>query len=484
MKKSFGSVPKTRLKRLFEALMAFAVEEKRGFLHLKYGHQVILRHGQLPNQIYVRTSTSALAGLTNQYEALQDKGTNEPLVSWQVTETLKHLETTLGILADCRRKRQGATERYFKLELWYPLSEVRLNLAEVNRRWPKSRSSVSIESSDLSITPFARNQQLLKLIRVATQPITWKQFAIAIGLPEDSELQSKTLLAETCILLLGNPPCEWSQYLYRFSPLHILDGGAGTKLLSLLPKVLPLQRSTVDVIVSQMVHIQSWPSGETNSFLLLLAHSEEWFGLYILTEIAWKLLDAEETKLATQLVMLLSDKQLYKSQIQRLLEIKQAALSQQDTKVILLSGAMLRSKGLPPSFKGKVNSLLIQSLIFSEKHHLAWKACERAMKDISPETDLENWLTFQFILSQLDIFFDRADSGWARLVGLEKIIMAQQCKHFQPLILQLKGEYYQSVGDYSHARSSFHESLEQYQLLRQFSKVQELKNKLSKMHQK
>jgi hypothetical protein len=58
MKKSFGSVPKTRLKRLFEALLAFAIEEKRGILHLKYGTQVILRYGQLSNQIYVRTSTS------------------------------------------------------------------------------------------------------------------------------------------------------------------------------------------------------------------------------------------------------------------------------------------------------------------------------------------------------------------------------------------------------------------------------------------
>jgi hypothetical protein len=214
MKKSLGTVPKTRLKRIFEALMVFANEKKRGPLHLKYAHQVTLKPGQQTNQVSVRTSTAALAGLTNQYEALQDKEINEPLVSWQVAETLEHLETTLGILVDCRRKRQGATERYFKLELWYPLSEVRLNLAEVNCRWPKSHSSVSKQTSDLSLSPFARNQRLLKLISVATQPINWRQFAIAIGLSEENELQNKKLLAETCILLLANPPHSWNQYLY------------------------------------------------------------------------------------------------------------------------------------------------------------------------------------------------------------------------------------------------------------------------------
>jgi Effector-associated domain 4 len=479
MKKSFGSVPKTRLKRLFEALLAFAVEEKRGILHLKYGNQVILRYGQLSNQIYVRTSSSALAGLTNQYETFQKKGINEPLESWHVAETLKHLETTLGILIDCRRKRQGATERYFRLELWHPFSEIQFNLDEVNRRWPNSRSTFPNESSDLSLTPFTRNKRLLKLIHEATQPITWQQFANAIGLSENNEHQSKALLAETCILLLENPPSEWLQYLYRFSPLHILDGGAGTQLLSLLPKNLALQRSTIDLILDRIIHIQTWPIGETNSFLIQLAHSDEWFGINILTEIAWKLLDSSETQLATQIVMLLSDKQLYKSQAQKLLEIKQAVLSRQYAKVLLSAGEILKNKGLPPSFKSKVNSLIIQSLINSDKHHLAWKVCEKAMKNVSPETDLDDWLTFQFILTQLDIFFDRTDCAWARLVGLEKIVMAQQCKSFQPLILQLKGEYYQSVKDYSQAKFSFNESLAQYQTLRHFLRIQDVEEKLS-----
>jgi tetratricopeptide (TPR) repeat protein len=483
MKKSLGAVPKTRLKRIFEALMVFANEKKRGPMHLKHAHQVTLKHGQQPNQVYVRTSTAALADLTNQYEALQDKGINEPLVSWQVAETLEHLETTLGILVDCRRKRQGATERYFKLELWYPLSEVRLNLAEVNCRWPKSHSSVSKQTSDLSLNPFARNRQLLKLISVSMQPITWKQFAIAIGLSEENELQSKKLLAETCILLLDNPPHSWNQYLYRFSPLHLLEAGAGEQLLSFLPQIPPLQRSTVDLIVDQMVHIQSWPSGETNSFLLQLAHSEEWASLQTLIEIAWKLLDAGEEQLATQLVTLISDKQLYKSQINKLFEIKQAAISQESSQVIFLAGKMLRSKGLPTSLKAKVIYLLIQGLINTGKNHLAWNVCERAIKNVSPETDLEDWLRFQCNLCHQDIFFGRNDCAGARLIGLEKIISAQHSKHFHPLILQLKGEYYQSLEDYSQAQSNFQASLEQYQMLRQFSMAQELINKLSKIHQ-
>jgi Effector-associated domain 4 len=426
MKKSLGTVPKTRLKRIFEALMVFANENKRGPLHLKHAHQVILRHGQQTNQISVRASIAALASLTNQYEALQDKGINEPLVSWQVAESLEHLETTLGILIDCRRKRQGATERYFKLELWYPLSEVRLNLAEVNCRWPtKSHSSVSKHTSDPSLSPFAQNQRLLKLISAATKPIDWRQFAVAIGLSEENELQNKKLLADTCILLLANPPQSWKQYLYRFSPLHLLEAGEGGQLLSFILKIPPLQRSTVDLIVDRIVNIQSWPSGETNSFLLQLAHSEEWVGLKTLTEVAWKLVDAEEHQLAAQLVTLLPDTQLYKSQIQILFEIKRAAISQQPVQVILLAGKMLRGKGLPPSLKAKVIYLLIQGLMNTGKNYLAWRVCERAIKDVSPETDLDDWLRFQCTLCLQDIFFDRSDCARARLIGLEKIVTAQ-----------------------------------------------------------
>jgi tetratricopeptide (TPR) repeat protein len=483
MKKSYGSVPKTRLKRIFEALLVLANENKRGPLHLKCGSQMTLRRGKQPNQVYVRTSTATLAEFTNQYEALQDKGANDPLVSWQVAETLRHLESTLGILIDCRSKRQGATERYFRLELWYPLAEVRLNLSEVNRRWPKSLSIEHKSSSEPSISPFARNRQLLKLIQAAAQPITWQQFAIAIGLSEVSEQQSKTLLAETCILLLSNPPEAWCQYLYRFSPFHLLEARAGEHLLSLISKIPSLQRSTVDIVVDQIARIQSWPSGETNSFLLQLAHGEEWAGLQTLTEISWKLLDAGEAQLANQLITLLSDEQLYKSKIQELLEIKQIAITDQHNQVILLSGAMLRRKGLPAYLKGKITHLLIQGLVLTGKYHLAWKVSERAIKDISPETDLENWLVFQCTLCSLDIYFGRKGNAEARLLGLEKIVEAQYSKHVQPLILQLKGEYYQSLKDFSQAQSYFQSSLEHYEILRQSSRVQELRDKLRKINQ-
>ncbi len=483
MKKSLGMVPKTRLKRVFEALLFFANEHKRGLLHLKYAHQLILRQGQQPNHVYVRTSTAALANLTNQYESLQDREINEPLVSWQVAETLEHLETTLGILVDCRRKRQGATERYFKLELWYPLSEVRLNLAEVNCRWPKSHALVSkpILTSTPAQSPFAQNKRLIKLISVATQPIDWKQFAIAIGLSEDNEMQSKKLLAETCILLLDNPPHSWKQYLYRYSPLHFLDAGASEQLLSYLSKFSPLQRSTVDLIVEKIVINQSWPSGEINSFLLRLAHSDEWAGVQTLTEIVWKLMDSGENQIASQIIILLTNKQLYKSQIQKLFEIKRASTSQQSVQVIVLAGKMLCSKGLPSSFKAKVTHLLIQSLIITGKHHLALKVCDRSIKNISPEINLEDWLRFQCTLCDLDIFFGRNKCAGARLIGLEKIISAQNSKHFYPLVLQLKGEYYQSFKDYSQAQSNFQANLEQYRMLRQFSKVQELTKKIEQI---
>ena len=439
MKQSHGSVPKTRLKRVFEALMAFAIEKKKDSLHLKYAQLVTLRYGKFPTQISVHTSTSALAGLTNLYEELQNKGICEPVVPWQVAEALKHLETTLGILVDCRQKRQGATERFFKLELWHPISEIQSNLEEINRKWPISQSSVLTGTSDQSHSPFSRNKQLLKLINVATQPITWKQFSNAIGLSEANELQSKILLAETCILLIENPPSYWNQYLHRFTPLHLLEAGLETQLLLLLTKIPSLQRATIDLIVDQMILIHSWPSGEINSFLLLLAHSEEWGAIKTLIDIAWKLLDVGEEQLTNHLVQLLPDKLIYKPQIQKLLEVKKASLSNQDFQTILLAGEILKIIGLPESLKAKVTSLLIKELIIIKKYKLAWKICERVLKSTSPESDLEDWLTFQLAQCKLEFILGESDCAKARLTGLEKIVLAQNCKFFYPLVLDLKG---------------------------------------------
>ena len=459
--------------------MAFAIEEKKAPLHLKYAQLVTLRYGKLPTQISVRTSTSALAGLTNLYEELQNKGICEPVVPWQVAEALKHLETTLGILVDCRQKRQGATERFFRLELWHPISEIQSNLEEINRKWPKPQSSVPTGPLDQSHSPFSRNQQLLKLINVATQPITWRQFSNAIGLSEANELQSKLLLAETCILLIDNPPSYWIQYLYRFAPLHLLEAGIGAQLLPLLTKIPSLQRSTVDLIVEQMIRIHSWPSGETNSFLLLLAHSEEWGAIKTLIEIVWKLLDSGEEQLANQLVQLLPNDLIYKSQIQKLLEVKKAALYNQNFHTILLAGKMLKVIGLPESLKAKVISLLIKELIIIKRHKLAWKICERALKNTSPESNLEDWLTFQLALCELEFILKKTDCAGARLIGLEKIVLAQNCKFFYPLVLELKGEYCISKNDKVQARANLQESLKHYQISCKFSKVKQLENKLN-----
>jgi hypothetical protein len=144
----------------------------------------------------------------------------------------------------------------------------------------------------------------------------------------------------------------------------------------------------------------------------------------------------------------------------------------------------LHSKGVPPSLKAKVIYLLVQGLINTGNHNLAWKVCERAIKNVSPETDLEDWLRLQCILCHQDIFFNRNDSAGARLMGLEKIVAAQHSKHFKPLILELKGEYYQSLEDYSKARSNFKDSQEQFEMLRQFSRVQELIQKIEQIQHK
>ena len=459
--------------------MAFAIEEKTDPLHLKYAQLITLRYGKLPTQISIRTSTSTLAGLTNLYEELQNKGICEPVVPWQVAEALKHLETTLGILVDCRKKRQGATERFFRLELWHLISEIQSNLEEINRKWPKPQSSVLTGTSDQSHSPFSRNQQLLKLINVATQPITWRQFSTAIGLSEANELQSRMLLAETCILLIENPPSYWIQYLHRFAPLHLLEAGVGAQLLPLLTKIPLLQRSTVDLIVEQIIRIHSWPSGETNSFLLLLAHSEEWGAIKTLIEVAWKLVDAEEEQLANQLVQLLPNNLIYKSQIQKLLEVKEAALHNQNFQAILLAGKMLKSIGLPESLKAKIISSLIKELIITKRLKLAWKICERALKNTSPEIDLEDWLTFQFALCELEFILEKNECAGARLIGLEKIVLAQNCKSFYPLVLELKGEYYISKHDYAQARENLQESLKHYQMSHKFSKIKQVENKLN-----
>lgn len=479
MKMSYGAVPKARLKRVLEALLNYAVEEKNGPLHLKYRQLVHLRRGKQPNELYVRTSTAALQDLINQFEVFQDKDADQPFLRWQISEALKHLEITLGILVDCRRKTQGATDRSFRLHFWHPIIEIHLNLSEVNHRWPKSQPLAMKPSLDSGQNHIGENKQLLQLMQFAVKPITPQQFARAIGLLADNEKQSKTLLAETCIFLLQNLLDSCRQYLYRFSAFHLLEAELGEQLLSLICKTPQLQRATVDTVVDQFVQIQAWPSGGTNGFLLQLANSEEWTGLQTLTEIAWKLIEVDETQLAMQLINLLSEEQIYKSKIQELLEIKKDTVKCQPIKILLRVGSILRKKGLPKTLKAKAALLLTEALIQANKHNLSWKVCEREIRNISPETDLENWLAFQCRLCSLDLYFNQYDSAAARLMGLEKIVEAQCSRHFEPIVQQLKGEYFQNIGDIFQAQSAFQLSLEKYEQLHYFVRAKNLKNKMS-----
>jgi hypothetical protein len=141
MKKySFGPAPRSRVKRLLEALLVYAAENEEGELH-----NIIHQGLDISNdgiRLIFRTNIKVLVQLINAYEKVSQKDYEDEVLKWQVQEALHHLESSLGILQDHRLKGQGSEVWNFSILLWYPYKEIKRNLEAVDNKWPSSKSSV------------------------------------------------------------------------------------------------------------------------------------------------------------------------------------------------------------------------------------------------------------------------------------------------------------------------------------------------------
>jgi Effector-associated domain 4 len=141
MKKySYGPAPRSRTKRLLEALMAYAAENEEGELHNIIHQGLDKSHDGI--RLIFRTNIKVLVQLINAYETAFQKDYEDEILKWQVQEALHHLKDTLGILQDHRLKVQGSEVWTFSLLLWYSCDEINRNLKAVDDKWPSSKSPV------------------------------------------------------------------------------------------------------------------------------------------------------------------------------------------------------------------------------------------------------------------------------------------------------------------------------------------------------
>ncbi|MEP0883130.1 hypothetical protein NDI49_16365 [Trichocoleus sp. ST-U3] len=125
-RRSLGDDVKARVKRLFEALLAYAKDE------FEDGDKLgIDFNWQGETQLVIRTKRRYLEELT-----AKDKYKGQ-LTPAQVREALNLLENYLEVLEDNRVSTQGSEDWHFTLKLWHKDKEA--NLRQFDIEWEKKR---------------------------------------------------------------------------------------------------------------------------------------------------------------------------------------------------------------------------------------------------------------------------------------------------------------------------------------------------------
>ena len=130
--RSLGDDVKARVKRLFEALLAYVNDE------IEDGDKLGIKvNGKTENPLIIRTKLRFLEELT-----AKDKY-NGKLTNTQVREALKRLKDYLEILEDNRVSTQGSEDWHFTLKLWHKDKEANLRQFDIeweSKRPPKSQA--------------------------------------------------------------------------------------------------------------------------------------------------------------------------------------------------------------------------------------------------------------------------------------------------------------------------------------------------------
>lgn len=136
MKQSYGKASKIRVIRVLEAILAISADIDHDIDGSDISKPEIYT-GKNKNEIFIKTTIKKLIKLIWLHE--KGKGTKElrELKSWEIRDVFKHLENTLKILHDLRNKRQGSSEIFIMLKMWYGPKHIHSNIDKVNQYWTK-----------------------------------------------------------------------------------------------------------------------------------------------------------------------------------------------------------------------------------------------------------------------------------------------------------------------------------------------------------
>lgn len=136
MKQSYGKASKERVIRVLEAILATSVDLDHDIDCSDISKEEIYI-GKNKNEIFIKTTTKNLIELVWLYEKRKGIKENPRLKGWAIRDALKHLENTLEILQDLRKRRQGSSEIFIMLKMWHEPKHIQFNINKINECWGK-----------------------------------------------------------------------------------------------------------------------------------------------------------------------------------------------------------------------------------------------------------------------------------------------------------------------------------------------------------
>lgn len=136
MKQSYGKASKERVIRVLEAILATSVDLDHDIdcSGISKGE---IYFGKNKKEIFIKTTTKNLIELVWLYEKRKGIKENTRLKGWAIRDALKHLENTLKILQDLRKRRQGSSVIFIMLKMWHEPKHIQFNINKINECWGK-----------------------------------------------------------------------------------------------------------------------------------------------------------------------------------------------------------------------------------------------------------------------------------------------------------------------------------------------------------
>jgi len=209
---SYGDDVKARVKRLFEALLAYVNDE------VEEGDKISIEYTrQSETQLVIRTKRRDLETLMAKYKY------EGKLTQAQVREALNRLEDFLGILQDHRTSPQGSEDWHFTLKLWHTHKDKEKNLKQFDIEWEKRRSPKSKEYAQKTATPVQETRTPYNnLGRRGILEVN--QF---VGREKDLEDLHELFVNNTEVVIAGMGGVGKTELVLQYARKHLLDYQGG-----------------------------------------------------------------------------------------------------------------------------------------------------------------------------------------------------------------------------------------------------------------